>query len=96
MHATVQPQGAGDGRHQRLVAVVADSHFDLVGEVDAVDEFEEAVHEMLTRLLAVGHHIDAGVLLELQREQGGVELGAREIGAVEPPLRPQLVRLGEP
>ena len=46
-------QRAGDGRHHRLVAVVADAHLDLVREVDAVDEFEEAVDEMLARLLAV-------------------------------------------
>ena len=83
-------------RHHRLVAVGADAHLDLVGEVDAVDEFEKAVHEMLARLLAVADDVDAGVLLQLDREQRGVELGRRELVALQPPLRPQLVRLGEP
>ena len=96
VHAAPELERAGDGRHHRLVAIVADAHLDLVGEVDAVDEFEKAVHEMLARLLAVGDDVDAGVLLQLQREQRRVELAGREIGAREPPLRPQLVRLGEP
>ena len=43
-------------------------------EIDAVDAFEKAVHEMLPRLLAVADDVDAGVLLELQREQRGVAL----------------------
>ena len=88
VHAAFQPQRAGDGRHHRFVAVVADAHLDLVREVDAVDEFEKAVDEMLARLLAVGDHVDAGVLLQLERQQRGVELAGREIGAGQPPLRP--------
>ena len=76
VHAALELERAGDGRHHRLVAVVADAHLDLVGEVDAVDEFQEAVHEMLARLLAVGDDVDAGVLLQLHRQQGGVELAA--------------------
>ena len=96
VHAALQLERAGDGRHHRLVAIVADAHLDLVREVDALDEFEEAVDEMLARLLAVAHHVDAGVLLQLERDQRGVELAGVEIGAGEPPLRPQLVGLGEP
>ena len=96
MDAAPELERAGDGRHHRLVAIVADAHFDLVGEVDAVDEFQEAMNEMLARLLAVGDDVDAGVLLEFDREQRGVELAAFEIGAGEPPLRPQLAGLGEP
>ncbi len=67
-----------------------------MGEVDAVDELEKAVDEMLARLLAVGDDVDAGVLLQFHREQRGVELARGEIGAGQPPLRPQLVGLGEP
>ena len=96
MHAAFQAQRAGDRRHHRLVAVAADSHLDLVAEVDAFDEFEEAVDEVLARLLAVADDVDAGIFLHLDREQRGVELAGFEIGAGEPPLRPQLVRLGEP
>ena len=40
--------------------------------------------------------VDAGVLLLLQREQRRVGLRGGELIAGEPPLRPQLVRLGEP
>ena len=81
VHAAPELERAGDRRHHRFVAVVADAHLDLVGEVDAVDEFEKAVHEMLARLLAVGDDVDAGVLLQLEREQRGVELAGCEIGA---------------
>jgi hypothetical protein len=82
------------GTH-RLVAVVADAHLDAF-EVDAVDRFEKAVHEMLARLLAVGDDVDAGVLLQLEREERGVALGLGQLLAFEPPRRPQLVGLGEP
>ena len=50
MHAALQPQRRRHHRHHGLIAVGADAHLDLVGEIDAVDEFEEAVHEMLARL----------------------------------------------
>ena len=83
-------------RHHRFVAVGADSHLDLVREVDAVDEFQKAVDEMLTRLFAVADDVDAGVLLPFDRKQRGVELGRGQFIALQPPLRPQLVRFGEP
>ena len=81
VHAAFQPQLADDLRHHRLVAVGADAHLDLVGEVDAVDEFEKAVHEMLARHLAVGDDVDAGILLLLQREQRRVGLGGGKLVA---------------
>ena len=59
VHAALQAQRPDDLRHHRLVAVVADAHLDLVLEVDAVDRFEEAVDEVLARLLAVGDDVDA-------------------------------------
>jgi hypothetical protein len=65
-------------------------------EVDAFDLFEKAVHEMLARLLAVADDVDATVLLQLERQDGGVAFGVVQLGACEPPLRPELVRLGEP
>jgi hypothetical protein len=66
------------------------------GEVDAVDELDKAVHEVLPSLLAVGHGVDAAILLQLRGEQGGVEMGLAELVAGEPPGRPQAVRLREP
>ena len=66
--AALQPQRRHHLRHHRLVAVVADAHLDLVGEVDALDRLEKAVDEMLPRLLAVGDDVDAGILLQLQRQ----------------------------
>ncbi len=55
----------------------------LLREVDAVDEFEEAVDEMLARLLAVADDVDAGVLLQLERERASRRAWpAREIGAL--------------
>ena len=73
--------GADHLRHHRLVAVFADSHLDLVGEIDAFDIGQKAMHEMLPRLLALGDDVDAGVLLQFYRQHGGVALGARKLGA---------------
>ena len=83
-------------RHHRFVAVGADAHLHLVGEVDALDAFQEAVHEVLARLLAVADDVDARILLLLDGEQGGIALGRLERRAFEPPGRPQPVGLGEP
>ena len=67
VHAALAARsGAAHRRHHRLVAVVADAHLDLVLEVDAVDAFEEAMHEMLTRLLAVADDVEAGVFLDFE------------------------------
>ena len=82
VHAAFQRERAAHHRHHRLIAVGADAHLDLVGEIDAVDEFEKAVHEMLARHFAVADDVDAGVFLQLHRKQRGVELALREIGAL--------------
>jgi hypothetical protein len=96
MHTGLEAQGFRDGGHHRLVAVGADADFDLACEIDAVDELEKAVHEVLARLLAVGDDLDAAVLLQLEREQGRVALGILECRAGGSPRWPQSVRLGEP
>ena len=85
MHAAFQSQLADHLRHHRFVPVGADAHLDLVREVDAVDEFEKAVHEVLPRHLAVGDDVDAGVFLLLQREQRGIGLRGRKLIACELP-----------
>ena len=86
----------GDARAIGLVAVVADAHPHLFGKVDAVEVCEKAVDEMLARHLAVADDVDAGILLQFDCKQRGIELALCEVGALQPPLRPQLVRLGEP
>jgi hypothetical protein len=96
VHTALEAKFAGDLRYERLVPVGSDTDLDLVREVDAVDELDEPVHEVLPGLLAVGHDVDAAILLQLEGEQGGVALGALEFGAGEPPGRPQAVRLREP
>ena len=96
MDAAFQPQRRHHLRHHRLVAVVADSHLDLVGEIDALDLLQEAVDEMLAGLLALGDDVDAGVFLQLHRQQRGVALGARQFVALGFPGRPQRVGLGQP
>jgi hypothetical protein len=96
VHAALQPQRRHHLRHHRLVAVGADADLDLVFEVDAFDALEEAVHEVLSRLLAVTDRREAGVFLRLDPHQRGVELGLLQRGALVRPARPQLVRLGEP
>ena len=94
--AALQLQRRHHLRHHRLVAVFADSHLDLVGEIDALDIGEKAVHKMLPRLLAFGDDIDAGVFLQFHRQHGGVALGAFKLGAGGFPGRPQHVGLGQP
>jgi hypothetical protein len=67
-----------------------------VREVNAFDELEESVHEVLARLLAVANDVDAGVFLLLQPEQRGIVFRLRELRALRPPSRPKLSRLREP
>ena len=83
MDAALEPQRRHHLRHHRLVAVFADSHLDLVGEIDALDLLQEAVDEMLAGLLALGDDVDAGILLQLDRQHGGVALGAGELVALD-------------
>ncbi len=75
MRAAVQPELAGHRRHHRLVAVGPDPDLHLAREIDAVNEFQKPVHEMLARLLAVGDDVDAAILLQLEREHGRIALG---------------------
>ncbi len=96
MDAGLQAQRAGDGWHHRFVAILADPHLDLAGEIDPFDALQKAVHEMLARLLAVGDDVDTCVFLVLDGEQGRIELCGVELGASQLPGCPQPVRLGEP
>src|SRR5262245_2459018 len=96
VHTAFETQRADDAWHHCLVAVVADAHLDLVCEIDAFDIFEEAVDEMLTRLLAIGDDVDTGVLLLLDGEDGGIALRLIEFRTGGAPWCPQLVGLCEP
>ena len=88
VHPVAQFQFADHGRAHRLVAIVADAHFDALVEIDAVDRLEKAVDEMLARLLAVADDVDAGVLLQFDRDQRGVVLGGGELFTLQAPRRP--------
>ena len=96
VHGLRRRSGAGDRRHHRLIAVVANAHRDAPSEVDAVDVFEKAVDEMLPRLLAVGDDVDAGIFLQLQRKHRRIALGLAKRVAIEPPGRPEFARLRQP
>ena len=96
MDAALQRQRRHHLRHHRLVAVLADAHLDLVGEIDALDLFQEAMNEMLAGLLTLGDDVDAAILLQLYCQHGGVALGAGELIAFGFPGRPQRIRLGQP
>ena len=61
-------------------------------EIDAVERLDERRDEMPAGLLAVGHDVDAGVLLVAQHEAHRVALALGERVALEAPGRPQLVR----
>ena len=54
------------------------------------------MHEMLTRLFTITDDVDVGVFLQFDGDQSRVELALSEIGPLQPPLRPQHVRFGEP
>ncbi len=91
VHPAAQTQRRDHRRHHGVIAVVADAHLDLVLEVDAFDRFEETVHEVLPRLLAVADDVDAGVFLRLDPQQRRVALALGQRLTRELPLRPQLV-----
>ena len=63
----------GDDRHVGIVAI-ADPDGLAVLEVDAVEAFDERRDEVTPRLLAVGHDVDARVLLIGDRQAHGVAL----------------------
>jgi hypothetical protein len=94
--AALQREDAAHDRHHGGVAVGADAHRHLVREIDAVDELQETVDEVLSRLLAVGHDVYARILLQLQDEERRIALGPRQRVAFMTPRRPELFRLGEP
>src|SRR5260370_22172985 len=74
--ALLAAERSGDGRHFRVVTVVADAHRDPPGDIDTFDVLKKAVHEVLTRLLAVGDGINPGVFLLLQYQQLRVRFAA--------------------
>jgi hypothetical protein len=96
MHAPPAPKRAGNNRHFRIVAVVANAHCDPAAKIDAVDLLEKTVDEVLARLLAVGDDVDARVFLLLQPQQCRVALRRQERLAFEAPWRPQHSRLRQP
>ena len=88
---------ADDARAVGLVAVGADADALAIDEVEARDRLQEAMDEVLARLLALGDDVDAGVFLLHQNEARCVALGLVErVPGFGPPRRPQRLRLGEP
>jgi hypothetical protein len=96
VNALLTAQRSGDGRHFRVVTIVANAHRDPSGKIDTLDVFQKAVYEMLTRLLAVGNDIDPSVFLVLQRQQRCVALRFDECLTLQLPRRPQHPRFGQP
>ena len=68
----------------------------FLAEVDGVDFGQEAVDEMLPRLLAVAHDVDTRLFLAADRKRGGVFLGLLQWRPGERPRRPQDVGRGQP
>ena len=69
VHAALEREFSAHDRHHGFVTIAADAHLDLVREVETVDEFQEAVHEMLARLFAVADDVDAGIFLPFDGKQ---------------------------
>ena len=63
---------------------------------NAIDRLEEAMDEMLARLLAVANHFQACVFLQLDPQERGIHLGLEQLIALRLPLRPELVGFGQP
>ena len=78
MDGALAADRAGHGRDLGLVAVGADADRLPAVEIDAVEIGEKAVDEMDARLLAVADDVDPRILLQLDREDGRVDLGRRE------------------
>jgi hypothetical protein len=87
---------SGHRRHLGPVAVGPDADRHPPREVHALDPLEEAVDEVLARLLAVGDDVDPRVLLLLEGDEHRVALGLHERRALERPRRPQRRGLREP
>ena len=83
-------------RHHRLVAVAADADLDLVIEVDALDLLQKAMDEVLARLFTISNHVQPRLLLRLDPQQRGVELGLGQRWPFRQPTRPELAGLGQP
>src|SRR5271165_1115956 len=94
--ALLAVERSGDSRHFRVVTIVADTHRHPPGEIDSLYLLEKAVHEVLTRLLAVGHDINPGVFLLLQHQHRRVALRLDQRLTLQLPGRPQHPRLGQP
>jgi hypothetical protein len=90
------PERPGDRRHLGPVAVGADPDRYAPREVHARDTLEEAVDEVLARLLAVRDDVDARRLLLLERREHRVPLALLERRAGEAPRRPERVWGREP
>ena len=52
--------------------------------------------KMRSGLFAIRDYIDPGVFLQFEPEQGRITLRGEKICALRAPLRPQLMRFGEP
>src|SRR3546814_12233357 len=76
--------------------LVADAHGGHAPPVDALDLLEEAVHEVLPELLAVADDVDAGGLLEADPGERRLLLSLDQFGPLQPPGRPELLRLRKP
>ena len=79
--------GTDNHRHIGVVAI-ADAHRFLVGEVDAIEAFDECGDEMPARLLAIGDDVDARAFLIFEDQPNRVALSLGERVAFEQPRRP--------
>jgi len=96
VHGAAAPERARHRGHLGPVAVGPDPDRLAPLEVHTLDGPEEAVDEVLARLLAVGHDVDPRRLLLLERHEDGVPLGLGERRPLEAPGRPEGAGSGEP
>src|SRR6516162_757904 len=94
--ALLASERSGNGRHFRIVAIVADAHRDAAVEINTLDVLEKAMHEVLARLLSVGDDVDTRVFLLFERQQGRIALCLDKRLTLELPGSPQYSRLGQP
>ena len=96
VHSAFELQWPNHHRNHCVVAIISDAHFHLVLKINASDEFEKAMHEMLSRLFAVCNDVNSGILLFLYPKKSRVSLRLGERLAFNFPFRPKPSRFSEP
>ena len=96
VHAALELQRPGDRRHHRLVAVVADAHLHLAGEVDALDASRKPCTKCWRDCSPSVTMSMPASSCSFSQSSVASRFACSSSSPPEPPGRPQLLRFGEP